>query len=85
LLNHFRVRRQTATKRLRADLAEVKHELALRRQEAIPEQGKWLRSVVRGHFNYHAVPGNTATWKHSARKPRKADYAHCEDVASSIG
>ena len=21
--------------------------------------GKWLRSVVQGYFNYHAVPGNT--------------------------
>jgi hypothetical protein len=24
----------------------------------IPEQGKWLRYVVNGHFNYHAVPTN---------------------------
>jgi RNA-directed DNA polymerase len=24
----------------------------------IPEQGKWLRRVVRGYFNYHAVPTN---------------------------
>lgn len=22
------------------------------------EVGKWLRSVVQGYFNYHAVPGN---------------------------
>ncbi len=21
--------------------------------------GKWLKSVVQGYFNYHAVPGNT--------------------------
>jgi hypothetical protein len=21
--------------------------------------GKWLQSIVRGYFNYHAVPGNT--------------------------
>ena len=25
-----------------------------------PEVGRWLRTVVRGHFNYHAVPGNNA-------------------------
>jgi hypothetical protein len=24
----------------------------------VPEVGKWLRSVVQGYFNYHAVPGN---------------------------
>jgi RNA-directed DNA polymerase len=24
----------------------------------IPAQGKWLRHVVRGYFNYHAVPTN---------------------------
>ena len=24
----------------------------------IPEQGKWLGQVVRGYFNYHAVPTN---------------------------
>jgi RNA-directed DNA polymerase len=25
------------------------------------ELGKWLRSVVQGYFNYHAVPGNLAS------------------------
>ena len=28
---------------------------------ASPQQGKWLRSVVQGYFNYHAVPGNMAS------------------------
>ena len=51
---------ETATKRLRAKLSEVKREAALRRHEPIPKQGKWLRSVVHGYFNYHGVPGNTA-------------------------
>ena len=26
---------------------------------SIPEQGKWLRQIVTGHFAYHAVPTNT--------------------------
>jgi RNA-directed DNA polymerase len=30
----------------------------LRRHEPIPWQGRWLRGVVQGYFNYHAVPGN---------------------------
>jgi len=56
----FIVKRETATKRLRAKLSEVKHELALRRHEPIPKQGKWLRGVMQGYFNYHGVPGNMA-------------------------
>jgi group II intron reverse transcriptase/maturase len=56
----FIVKRETASKRLRAKLSEVKQELALRRHEPIPKQGKWLRGVVQGYFNYHGVPGNMA-------------------------
>jgi RNA-directed DNA polymerase len=26
--------------------------------QPLAEVGKWLRSVVQGYFNYHAVPGN---------------------------
>jgi len=26
--------------------------------QPIPEQGKWLKQVVTGYFNYHAVPTN---------------------------
>jgi hypothetical protein len=26
--------------------------------QSIPEQGRWLASVVRGHMAYYAVPGN---------------------------
>ena len=43
---------------LRAKLREVRTELMRRRDQPIPEQGQWLRSVVRGHCNYYAVPGN---------------------------
>ncbi|MEX3527191.1 MAG: group II intron reverse transcriptase/maturase, partial [Burkholderia sp.] len=28
--------------------------------QSIPEQGDWLRRVVQGYFNYHAVPTNFA-------------------------
>jgi len=50
--------RETEGKRLRTKLSKVKEELKARRQHTVPEQGKWLRSVVQGYFNYHAVPGN---------------------------
>ena len=43
---------------MRAKLKQVKAELRRRRHWAVPEQGRWLASVLRGHFNYYAVPGN---------------------------
>jgi RNA-directed DNA polymerase len=55
----FWVRRVTIPKRMRAKLCEVKAELRQRRHEPIPDQGRWLGSVVRGHLNYYAVPGNS--------------------------
>jgi RNA-directed DNA polymerase len=56
----FIVKRQTAGRRLRAKLHEVKERLLRQRHDPIPKQGKWLQSVVRGYFNYHGVPGNMA-------------------------
>jgi RNA-directed DNA polymerase len=54
----FWLRRVTIKKRLRAKLKQVKAELRRRRHLPIPEQGRWLASVVRGHLAYYAVPGN---------------------------
>jgi DNA-binding CsgD family transcriptional regulator len=49
----------TIARRMRAKLAEVKDQLKRRMHQSIPEQGRWLASVVRGHMAYYAVPGNT--------------------------
>jgi RNA-directed DNA polymerase len=54
----FTVLRQTMRKRLQTKLNEVKAELQRRMHEPIPEQGKWLRAVVGGHFRYYEVPMN---------------------------
>jgi group II intron reverse transcriptase/maturase len=54
----FWLRRITISKRMRAKLREVKEQLKFRRYQPIPVQGRWLASVVRGHFAYYAVPGN---------------------------
>jgi group II intron reverse transcriptase/maturase len=56
----FMVKRITIARRRRAKQREVKEELRRRRHHPIPEQGQWLRSVVRGHLAYYAVPGNRA-------------------------
>jgi RNA-directed DNA polymerase len=56
--NRFTIRRKTIAKRLRAKLKAVRIEIIRRRHEPVPALGKWLRSVVRGHLNYFAVPGN---------------------------
>ena len=54
----FLVKRQTRSDRLRAKVKEVKKVLRRCMHQSIREQGKWLRQVVRGYFNYHAVPTN---------------------------
>jgi RNA-directed DNA polymerase len=52
------VKRQTIRKRLSAKLKALKAELRHRWHTPVMELGRWLRSVVQGWFNYHAVPGN---------------------------
>jgi RNA-directed DNA polymerase len=55
----FKLKRITDKKRMRAKLSAVKAELTRRRHLPIPEQGRWLASVLRGHCNYYAVPDNS--------------------------
>ncbi len=57
----FVVRRQTIRRRLRAKLQQVKAELHRRWHAPVAEVGRWVRRVVQGYFNYHAVPGNAAS------------------------
>jgi group II intron reverse transcriptase/maturase len=54
----FLLVRHTIKKRMRQTLQRVKGELKRRMHNAVREQGRWLRSVVRGYFAYHAVPTN---------------------------
>jgi RNA-directed DNA polymerase len=54
----FIVKRKTIPKRLSAKLSELKRELRRRWHQPVAEVGAWLKSVVQGYFNYHAVPGN---------------------------
>ena len=45
---------------MRAKLKQVKDQLTRRMHLPVPEQGRWLASVLRGHMAYYAVPGNRA-------------------------
>jgi RNA-directed DNA polymerase len=56
----FLVKRTTRRDRMQATLRRIKEELRRRMHEPIPEQGAWLKQVVRGFFAYHAVPTNGA-------------------------
>ena len=54
----FKLHRKTIGKRLRSKIKEVRIILQRHRHKPIREQGRWVRSVVQGHFNYYGVPGN---------------------------
>ena len=63
-LGRFEVRRITDGDRRRKKLLEIKQELRRRMHEPIARTGKWLRSVLNGYYQYHAVPGNIPVLKH---------------------
>ena len=80
----FLVKRKSRRDRMRAKLKEVKAELQRRMHQPIPEQGRWLKQVVTGFFNYHAVPTNfsalaafryhvTDLWRRSLRRRGQKD------------
>jgi RNA-directed DNA polymerase len=57
----FMLKRKTIAKRMAVKLREVKADLMRRRHLPIPEQGRWLASVVRGHLAYTPCQA-TSTW-----------------------
>jgi RNA-directed DNA polymerase len=58
LRGKFKLKRKTIPKRLRAALQKVKLELRRRMHFPLDDVGRWLRSVIQGWNNYHAVPDN---------------------------
>jgi hypothetical protein len=54
----FIVRRLTAAKRMAATLKAIRASLMQRRHAPVKTIGAWLKRVVQGYLNYHAVPGN---------------------------
>src|SRR4030081_1569733 len=80
----FQIKRKTRRDRMHAKLKMIKAELWRRMHPPTPKQGQWLRSVVRGYFNYHAVPTNahalhvfrhhvTDLWRRTLRRRSQKD------------
>jgi len=57
---HFGLLRKTIGKRMAAKLKAIAAQLHQRRHDPIKDTQRWLQSVVRGYFQYHAIPGNWA-------------------------
>ena len=55
----FTVHRHSVAKRMRTTLQAIKAKLRTRMHWPLGEIGRWLRRVVQGWLNYHAVPGNS--------------------------
>ena len=57
----FQIKRKSRRDRMQVKLQAIKQELRQRMHQSIPRQGRWLKQVVTGYFNYHAVPTNGPT------------------------
>ncbi len=87
----FLVKRKTRSDRMRIKLKAIKADLRRRMHLPIPDQGRWLRQVVTGYFNYHAVPLNGAAldafrtqtighWLHALRRRGQKDRFSWERI-----
>lgn len=57
----FLLWRKSRRDRMRAKLQSIQTDLHRKMHETLDAQGRWLRKVVVGYFNYHAVPTNSAS------------------------
>jgi hypothetical protein len=80
----YTIWRRTARKRLEAKLQQVKQTLRARMHEPMPRVGDWLRRVLNGFYQYHAIPGNWASlyrfrlqigrsWRHVLQRRSQRD------------
>jgi hypothetical protein len=87
----FQLLRKSRRDRMRAKLREVKEALRGRMHRPVPEQGAWLRQVVTGWFNYHAVPTNSRSlntfrrvvvdlWRRTLRRRGQRDLTTWERI-----
>jgi RNA-directed DNA polymerase len=86
LRGKFLLKRRSRRDRMKAKLKEIGGELRRRMHRPIPQQAAWLKQVVAGYFQYHAVPTNWAAlaafrggvierWRRSlSRRSEKGDF-----------
>jgi group II intron reverse transcriptase/maturase len=55
----YTVRRKPISKRMSRKLKAIKQEVRRRIRQPIPEQGKRLRQVITGYYQYFSVPGTS--------------------------
>ena len=61
---YFVIRRRTVPQRMRATLHAIKAQLRQRMHEPVNMVGAWLKRVVSGYYQYHALPDNQrALWR----------------------
>jgi group II intron reverse transcriptase/maturase len=70
----FLLRRRTITKRMRAKLKDLRGQLAKRMHNSVKDNGQWLRSVLRGYYQYYAVPTNLGRLKNFRNELCRAWY-----------
>ena len=91
----FKLLRQTIKKRQRGKLKEIKQELKRRMHVPVPDQWKWLASVINGHCRYYGVPGNRKAmdifrteiikmWHKSLRRRSQNDRTTWERVSRLV-
>jgi RNA-directed DNA polymerase len=92
----FQIRRKTRADRMRAKLRDIKQEMHRRMHWPISDQGIWLGRVVRGYFNYHAVPTNgraleeflhhvTDLWRRTLRRRSQKDRMTWARMTQLVG
>ena len=88
----FLIKRKTRQDRMMAKLLELKEEMQRRMHWPISEQGKWLKQVVTGFFNYHAVPTNSRAlaafrhhvvtlWRRALKRRGQKDHTTWDRIA----
>jgi group II intron reverse transcriptase/maturase len=91
----FTIHRKTIGKRMAAKLNEIRAQLRKRMHERLPGTAKWLQQVVRGYFQYHAIPGNSArmrafrrdvlwSWLQTLRRRSQNHRMNWERVAARL-
>jgi hypothetical protein len=96
LAGKFLIHRKSRRDRVQAKLLEIKEALRQRMHQSIPAQGQWLGQVMRGYFNYYAVPTNSRAlgsfrhyvlrlWQRTLRRRSQKDNTTWERMTRLAG